>query len=232
MKRLILFDIDGTLLHSQGAARRAFTRSMLEVYGSAGPIDTHRFDGKTDPQIARELMRLDGMDDASIDARLPDLWLAYLRELDVEFSMPDHETSVYPGVRELLTALEARSHEQLLGLLTGNIRDGATRKLASARIHSDFRVGAFGSDCERRDGLPALAVQRARDLTGIHFRDRDVVIIGDTPADVTCGAALGVRTIGVATGHYDQNALRAVGAQFVFDDLSDTTSVIDALLGE
>src|SRR4051812_21932276 len=168
MKRLILFDIDGTLLHSQGAARRAFERGMIEVYGTAGPIDTHRFDGKTDPQIARELLRLDGMSDNAIDARLPDLWNAYLREMQVEFAMPGHETSVYPGVREVLTALEQRSNEQLLGLLTGNIRDGAALKLASARIDSDFRVGAFGSDSERRDALPSVAVERARDLTGIH----------------------------------------------------------------
>jgi phosphoglycolate phosphatase-like HAD superfamily hydrolase len=232
MKRLVLFDIDGTLLHSQGAARRAFTRAMTETYGSAGPIDTHRFDGKTDPQIARELMRLDGMSDDKIDAGLPSLWNAYLRELDVEFAAPGHETSVYPGVRELLTVLEQRSHEQVLGLLTGNIREGASRKLASAGIASDFKVGAFGSDCESRDGLPPVAVARARELTGIHFRDRDVVIIGDTPADVTCGAALGVRTIGVATGHYDCDALRAVGAQFTFEDLSNTDAVIEALLGD
>lgn len=231
MKRLILFDIDGTILTAQGAPRRAFTRAMENVYGTAGPIDSHPFDGKTDPQIARELLRLDGFSDADIDAGLPDLWAVYVRELDGELAIPGHETKVYAGVRELLDELERRNAEQLLGLLTGNIRDGAVRKLASAGIASDFRVGAFGSDCERRDGLPEVAVARARDLTGIHFRERDVVIIGDTPADVSCGQSLGVRTVAVATGHYDADALRNTGAHFVFDDLTDTESVLSALLG-
>jgi phosphoglycolate phosphatase-like HAD superfamily hydrolase len=231
MKRLILFDIDGTILSAQGAPRRAFTRAMQSVYGTAGPIDGHPFDGKTDPQIARELLRLDGFTDETIDERLPSLWQVYVQELDQELAIPGHETKVYPGVRELLTELERRSNEQLLGLLTGNIHAGAVRKLASAGIASDFRVGAFGSDCERRDGLPEVAVSRARDLTGIHFRERDVVIIGDTPADVSCGQSLGVRTVAVATGHYNADALKQTGAHFVFEDLSDTDSVLDALLG-
>lgn len=231
MKRLILFDIDGTILSSQGAARRAFERAMNEVYGTAGPINDHPFDGKTDPQIARELLRLAGYDDASVDSKFSDLWSAYVGQLDHEFAIPGHQTTVYPGVRELLDELELRSNEQLLGLLTGNIVDGAMRKLASADIASDFRVGAFGSDHERRDALPAVAVERARSLTGIHFRERDIVVIGDTPADVTCGSALGVRTVGVATGHFSGDVLRDAGAHFVFDDLSDTGRVLDALLG-
>jgi phosphoglycolate phosphatase-like HAD superfamily hydrolase len=231
MRRLILFDIDGTLLSSAGAARRAFSRAMIDAYGTAGPIDGHPFDGKTDPQIARELLRLEGLTDEAIDAGLPTLWASYVRGLDEEFANPDHSTLVYPGVRELLAELDRRSHESVPGLLTGNIRDGAARKLASARIDTDFRVGAFGSDCERRAGLPEVAVARARELTGIHFRDRDVVIIGDTPADVTCGQSLNVRTVAVATGHYKPDALKEAGAHYVFDDLSDTSSVLDALLG-
>ncbi|MEO5510623.1 MAG: HAD family hydrolase [Longimicrobiales bacterium] len=232
MRRLILFDIDGTLLTAMGAARRAFTRGMIEVYGTAGPIDAHPFDGKTDPQIARELLVLAGLPDDKIDSAMPDLWTTYARELEMELALPDQKTQVYPGVRDLLAALEERSHEQVLGLLTGNIRDGAARKLASAGITSEFKVGAFGSDCERRDGLPEVAVARAKELTGIHFRERDVVIIGDTPADVTCGRSLGVRTVAVATGSYDTDTLRSVGAQFVFKDLSDTEAVLDALLGD
>jgi phosphoglycolate phosphatase-like HAD superfamily hydrolase len=232
MRRLILFDIDGTLLHSQGAAKRAFTRALVEVFGTAGPVDDHPFDGKTDPQIARELLRLAGLDDAAIDAGLPELWRTYIRELDLELAIPGHVTTVYPGVRELLDELRARTSDSVMGLLTGNIREGAAHKLASASIDLDFRVGAFGSDCERRDGLPEVAVARARDITGVHFRERDVVIIGDTPADVTCGLSLKVRSVAVATGHYSASALRDAGAHYVFEDLSDTTRVLDALLGE
>ena len=230
MRRLILFDIDGTILSAQGAPRRAFTHAMTQVFGTPGPIDGHRFDGKTDPQIARELMRLIGMDDRSIDAKLPALWELYIASLDRELATPGHETVVYPGVRETLTELERRRHESLLGLLTGNIRPGAERKLASAGIDADFRVGAFGSDAERRDALPGIAVARASEKSCIHFREKDVVIIGDTPADVTCGASLCVRTIAVATGHYTADELRDAGADHVFADLSDTDAVMHAML--
>jgi phosphoglycolate phosphatase len=229
MKRLVLFDIDGTLLTARGAPRRAFTHAMLEVYGTTGPIATHRFDGKTDPQIARELLRLAGLDDAAITAGLPALWQAYLGELEREFSAADHETHVFAGVRELLLALE-HSADAVLGLLTGNIRGGAMLKLRSAALTHEFRVGAFGSDCEQREGLPPVAVERARREVGVAFRRRDVVIIGDTPADVTCGRALGVRAIAVATGSFTPDALAEAGADVVFGDLGETGAVLDAIL--
>jgi phosphoglycolate phosphatase len=229
MKRLVLFDIDGTLLSANGAPRRAFTRAMLEVYGTTGPIATHRFDGKTDPQIARELLTLAGLDDAAIDDGMPRLWDLYLHDLREELARPDHATRVYPGVHALLDALEARS-DVLLGLLTGNIRPGAELKLESASIRNDFRVGAFGSDCERRDGLPPVAVDRALRLSGVAFARRDIVIIGDTPSDVTCGAALGVRAIAVATGRHGEDELQAAGADVVLPDFADVERVLEVIV--
>jgi phosphoglycolate phosphatase-like HAD superfamily hydrolase len=229
MKRLVLFDIDGTLLTAQGAPRRAFHRAMLEVYGTAGPIATHRFDGKTDPQIAHELLLAAGLPSAAILGSLSALWGTYVRELSIEFAQPTHRTIVLPGVLALLQRLEA-SGDVVLGLLTGNIREGATLKLASADIRTPFPVGAFGSDCERREGLPPVAVDRARELTGITFSRRDIVIVGDTPSDVTCGQVLGVRAIAVATGSFDRFELRAAGADAAFDNLSDTQSVLEAIL--
>lgn len=230
MKRLVLFDIDGTLLTARGAPRRAFTRAMLEVYGTTGPIDAHRFDGKTDPQIARELLTLAGLEDDVIDAGLQSLWDHYLAGLRQELAAADHVTHVFPGVPDLLDQLCARPGDAVLGLLTGNIQQGARLKLDSAGLQHDFRVGAFGSDCERRDGLPPVAVDRARDLVGVAFSRRDIVIIGDTPADVTCGRALGVRAIAVATGSYGEADLEVAGADIVFPDLSDTAAVLDAIL--
>jgi phosphoglycolate phosphatase len=229
MKRLVLFDIDGTLLTAQGAPRRAFHRAMLEVYGTAGPISTHRFDGKTDPQIARELLTAAGLPGGAIDSSLDRLWRCYVRELSIEFAHPAHRTVVLPGVRTLLQQLEAVA-DVVLGLLTGNIREGAALKLDSAAIGTPFRVGAFGSDGERRDALPAVAVERARQLTGVTFRERDIVIIGDTPADVTCGRELGVRAVAVATGSYAPDALHEAGADAVFGDFADTGAVLQALL--
>ncbi len=230
MRKLILFDIDGTILTARGAPRRAFHRALLEVFGTAGPIATHHFSGKTDPQIARELLRLAGLTDAAIDAQLPRLWQTYLRELAIELEAPDHETVVLPGVRSLLDALQHET-DAVLALLTGNIAQGASLKLTSARIDpATFRFGAYGSDCEQRDGLPPVAVQRATDLTGVEFRGRDVVVIGDTPNDVTCGRALGVTAVAVATGSHSGAALQEAGADVVFADLSDTASVLDVLL--
>lgn len=226
---LILFDIDGTLLTAAGAPRRAFHRAMLEVYGTAGPIATHRFDGKTDPQIARELLTVAGIPDGAIEAGFPSLWSAYLRELGREFAHPGHVTTVLPGVFALLAALESRS-DVVLGLLTGNIAEGAALKLRSAGIDNTFRVGAYGSDCERRDGLPPVAVDRALELTGTRYERDRIVIIGDTPSDVTCGRALGVRALGVATGRHDGAELLAAGAHHVFQDLSDTGHVVDVML--
>jgi phosphoglycolate phosphatase len=229
MRRLILFDIDGTLLSTRGAARRAFHSAMLEVYGTAGPIATHTFDGKTDPQIARELLSFEGRSDTETDAGLPELWNAYLRELEIELSHPEHATDVLPGVRALLSALEQEA-DALVGLVTGNIERGAALKVSSGGL-SGFRLGAFGSDCEQREGLPPIAVERARVLSGIAFRGRDILVVGDTPADVRCGHSLGVHAVAVATGRHPPEELQAAGAHTVFRDLSDTERVLRVLLG-
>ena len=228
MKRLILFDIDGTLLHTNGAARRAFERGLLEVYGTAGPIDTHRFDGKTDPQIARELLSLAGLPHEQIDASLDRLYRAYLASMTAEVARPGYAPLVYPGVREVLDVLQSRA-DVLVGLLTGNIADGASLKLRAAGLHEYFEFGAFGSDSEDRGELPAIAVTRARERTGIDFRGKDVVVIGDTPSDIRCGQSLGVFALGVCTGRHSREELLAEGADHVLDDLSDTPRVLDIL---
>ncbi|HWV58812.1 MAG TPA: HAD hydrolase-like protein [Longimicrobiales bacterium] len=231
MRRLILFDIDGTLLRTNGAARRAFHRALLEVYGTAGPIATHEFDGKTDPQIAREILCAAGLTNGSVDRSLPQLWRAYLRELAGELAQPGKSAEVLAGVVDLLDALEAYRGSAMVGLLTGNIRRGADLKLAAAGLGGRFALGAYGSDDEDRSALPAVAVERARELCGRRFSGSDIVIIGDTPSDVTCGRALGVRSVAVATGRYNRTALREAGADVVLDDLSNTEASLAALLG-
>jgi len=121
--RLVLFDIDGTLLWSDGAGRRAIHRALIEIFGDTGPED-HRFDGKTDPQIVRELMRFVGHDDDTIDGRMEELFTRYVTCLREELQDATHHAVALPGVMQLLDALEQRS-DVTLGLLTGNLVDGA-----------------------------------------------------------------------------------------------------------
>jgi phosphoglycolate phosphatase len=229
--KLVLFDIDGTLLLSDGAGRRAIHRALTEVFGSTGPEDYH-FDGKTDPQIVRELMRLAGHGDHHIDAqmtRLLDLYLTYLRE---ELARPDKRAYVLPGVPELLDALDEEENV-ILGLLTGNVEPGARAKLGAVGLNFDrFRVGAFGSDHEHRPELPAIARARARGELGIEVSGSAIIVIGDTPADLTCGRALGASAIGVATGRYSVSQLADHDPRAVFADLSDTVAVLDAILSD
>jgi phosphoglycolate phosphatase len=228
--KLVLFDIDGTLLLSDGAGRRAIQRALREVFGSTGPADYY-FDGKTDPQIVRELMRLAGHGDDHIDARMATLLARYLELLRDELRSPVHHPYTLPGVPELLDALEARSHV-ILGLLTGNLAEGARAKLEAVGLDpTRFRVGAYGSDHEDRPELPAIAAERTRRELGIDVTGDAIVVIGDTPADLTCGKSLGASAIGVATGRYTVEQLRTHGPMAVFQDLSDTAAVTRAIVG-
>ncbi len=227
--RLVLFDIDGTILSTHGAAKRAFHHALLDTYGTAGPIADWPFDGKTDRQIARELLRAAGLDDAAIERSFAALWRVYLKALASEMAQPHTRTIVHPGVAELLARLTSMQRDYLVGLLTGNIERGASIKLSAVGLAHHFRFGAFGSDSEHRVELPAVAVRRAQEVSGREFRGREIVIIGDTPSDVTCGAELGVRAIGVGTGRHAPDELAAAGAWAVLPDLADTDRVLRLL---
>lgn len=228
--KLVLFDIDGTLIATEGAGKRAVTRALKDVFGSTGPQDYH-FDGKTDPQIVRELMKLDGVDDKTIDAKMHRLLNVYIENLNYELRAPDKTPPrTLSGVTELLDTLEARS-DVVIGLLTGNIERGARMKLDAVGIDfSRFRVGAFGSDHERRPQLPAIARERCRRQTGAFVQGAQVVVIGDTPDDMTCGRALGAQAIGVATGRFSVPQLMEHRPIAAFEDLSDTQTVLEAIL--
>ena len=228
--RLVLFDIDGTLLASDGAGRRAIHRALIEVFGDTGPTD-YWFDGKTDPQIVRDLMRVVGHDDERIERDMDELLSRYVGYLHEELRDPGHRPRSLPGIPELLDMLELRS-DVVLGLLTGNIEPGAHAKLEAVGIEPRrFRIGAFGSDHAHRPELPAIARDRARDRLGVQVHGDSVVVIGDTPADLTCGSAIGARAIGVATGRYSVEQLREYGPAAVFRDLSDTDAVLRSIIG-
>ncbi len=226
--KLVLFDIDDTLLRSDGAGRRAMEGALAETFGSHGPAQ-HPYDGKTDRQIVREAMRLAGHEDSHIDGHMDSLLERYLDRLRVELG-GGSAMHTLPGVLELLDALEARE-DIVLGLLTGNLADGAAAKLRAVGISpARFRVSAFGSDHEHRPELPGIAQRRASECLGVDVPGEAIVVLGDTPADIECCRTIGARAIGVATGRYSVDELRAHAPSAVFEDFSDTTAVVRSIL--
>src|SRR6266566_3949164 len=156
----------------------------------------------------------------------------YVDHLRTELERPAQTTRLMVGIADLLAALEPSEarREALVGLLTGNVAQGAVLKLRSAGLDpARFCVGAYGSDSARRADLPAVAAARATALAGASFAGSDVIIVGDTPDDVACGRPIGARSLAVATGSYDVAALRATGATYVFETLADTAAVLDAI---
>jgi phosphoglycolate phosphatase len=230
VNKLVLFDIDGTLLLTAGAGRRAIVAALGDEVDDPSAFEGIRFDGKTDPQIVAEILEAAGQADPRESERVRRLCRRYVGLLALELERPTTRTTLMPGVEALLDALEARSGV-VLGLLTGNLAEGAALKLRSGGIDpARFRVGAYGSDAAHRPDLPEIAARRAEPLFGRVPRGAEVVIIGDTPADIHCGQGISARAVGVATGSYAVADLAACGPHAVFEDLSDTESVMQAIL--
>lgn len=228
-RRLVLFDIDGTLLTAAGAGRKAYERAMEAVYGPVGSLANHPFGGKTDPQIAHEVLGPLGYTSERIEAGLEEMLGLYLGHLGA--AMPTHPgVRLMPGVEPLLARLQ-QEPGVTLGLLTGNVAAGAKLKLDHFGLFHHFKFGAFGSDSGIRKELPAIAVARAEALVGHKHAGKEIVIIGDTEHDIACGRALGVKAIAVATGPYDAAYLAAHEPDHLFADLSPTEDVLTAILG-
>ncbi len=229
MKKLVLFDIDGTLLWSDGAGRSAIREALLAEMGTTGPIDGFRFDGKTDPQIVQQLLSAVGHPDAESETHISKVCKRYTSLLASELVAEDRQIKVFDGVSELLDLLDDRD-DAVLGLLTGNVEVGAVLKLRAAGIDPErFVVGAYGSDAAHRPDLPGIAARRAGDVLGETPRGDQVVIIGDTPADVTCGTEIGARAIAVATGSYSVSDLATAGAFATFSSFADPAPVVEAI---
>ena len=226
-RRLVLFDIDGTLITDDGAAREAFADALAEVYGFRGDVRRYDFSGRTDPQIAAMILRDASWDDAEIESRLPSLWDHYLAGLGR--NAPGRVRAL-AGVGVLVDAI--REDERLtLARLTGNIEPGARLKLGAIGMNAYFPFGAFGSDSPRREKLPPIAVQRAAAMTGIDFRGADVVIIGDSIYDVRCGVPHGATTIAIASGKTPAEKLRAENPDHFFESAEELAAILAAIAG-
>ena len=217
--RLILFDIDGTLLKGGPRLRQWFGQSLRQVYGRAGDIDGHSFSGKTDPQLVTELMVGAGLSEDRVSSRLPELKEVYLSRMRDEITTED--MTLLPGVVAVLDRLQG-TKEVTLGLLTGNWEEGARSKLACFELNRFFPFGAFGEDGADRNDLPPVALDRASELDGRIFSPDETLIVGDSPGDVTCAQAHGIRVAAVATGYTSTEHLRATGADWVLNGLEET----------
>jgi len=226
-RRLVLFDIDGTLVTDDGAARSAFSDALAAIYDFRGDVRGYDFSGRTDPQIARMILHDAGWSEPDVDAALPDLWHHYLAGL--ARNAPGR-VSELAGVRALLDAV-AGDDRMTLALLTGNIEPGARLKLDAVDLNAFFPFGAFGSDSPRREELPPIAVERAAAITGHTFNGSDVVIIGDSIYDVRCGVPHGATTIAIASGKTPADKLRAENPDHFFDSAENLDGILDAISG-
>jgi phosphoglycolate phosphatase-like HAD superfamily hydrolase len=225
--KLILFDIDSTLVRVARPVIRELTRTLLAAVDHHEPLDAYELHGKTDRQVIRELRAVAGVDaDTGPDAHAMErliiaFWHTHLSRDTVE---------LLPGVVALLEDLRARG-DVALGVLTGNLEEGARLKLAIHGLDEYFRFGAYGSDADNRIDLPPIALRRARAAYGVPFESSSTLVVGDSNRDIDCARAWGLRTLAVATGSLDVQTLREHGPDAAVETLLDR-SYLDTFLRE
>lgn len=225
--KILLFDIDGTLLLSGRAGYRALTRAFEELFGVERGFDRVPVAGMTDELILTDALAQAGATaNAAVRARFHQRYCELFAD---EIHFPGPRKGLMPGVFPLLERL-SQLEQVRCGLVTGNFAEPARIKLAHFGLWRFFHFGAYGDDAPVRDELVPIAVERAG-RAGVRVETApDVVVIGDTPLDVQCAMAAGARAVAVATGNYDVSALRRTEADTVLADLADTDAVVDLLL--
>ena len=221
--KLVLFDIDGTLVNCGPQVRPLFASALEEVFGTAGDVDGYNFAGRTDPRIVIDLMTAAGVSPREALAGLPKV-----RDLDLERlerSLEREGMTLLPAVEELLGRLAARD-DVLLALLTGNWERGARTKLSRFDLNRFFPFGAFGCDGIDRSELPPVALARAATVAGRRFGPAETLIVGDSIHDVSCGQDHGIPVLAVATGRTRPDALREAGADWLIADLREAGAAV------
>jgi len=223
-KRLLLFDIDSTLVSTLGAGIKALQQIIERHYGVPDDLSDVEIAGRTDVTIATSILQKYRIEPSreNLEAFL-DEYVAGLAKL-----LPQLRGRVLPGIREILERLKPRP-DRVLALLTGNLRRGAELKLKHYGLWEFFEFGAFADDHHDRNELGAFARRRAQEKHGHNFDSAQIDVIGDTGHDVACGKAFGARTIAVGTGSWSRERLQASQPDFFFEDLSDVEDVIDTL---
>jgi phosphoglycolate phosphatase-like HAD superfamily hydrolase len=221
--RLLLFDIDGTLLDCGGQTHTLFADTLIEVFGTAGGVASYSFAGRTDPQIVLDLMTGAGMAAEDVHGRIPEMRDRYLPRL--EQTLDRRSMRLLPNVEELLERLAPRPDVQL-ALLTGNWEGGARTKLSRFGLNRFFSFGAYGCDGVHRSDLPPVALARAAAHLGRAVAPSEALIIGDSIYDVSCAHDHGIPVLAVATGRTSAAELAAAGADRVVPDLNTAFELI------
>ena len=196
MVRLVLFDIDGTLIHTGGAGVKAFAKVFATEFGATDGFERLKFAGRTDVSLVREFFGFHGI--APTPQNFERFFERYVFWLD--HILQESQTQTCPGIREFIAGLRELPQPPVLGLLTGNIRLGAEIKLRHFDLWDIFQTGAFADDHEERDRIAAIARERGRAILKEPLEDGQVVVIGDTPLDIRCGRAIRAKVLAVATG--------------------------------
>lgn len=215
--KLLLFDIDGTLMHTFRAGMRAADRAFEKLFGIENAMDGIRTDGLTDPLILR--MMFDNVFKREFRSEESEsFYLEYIKFLDEELNALER-INVLPGVPGLLDELSGRQ-DCVLALGTGNIEEGAWIKLRYAGLNSYFNTGGFGSDSEKRNELINIGIKKASKTYNYGADFSEVYVIGDTPHDILHGKTAGAITVGVATGNYSMEELKETGPDYLLPDLT------------
>jgi phosphoglycolate phosphatase-like HAD superfamily hydrolase len=223
-RRLLLFDIDGTLIHAAGAGLRSLTLALAERFGIDDDLGDIEIAGMTDSSIVVSILNKHAI--PATNENVAAFLDTYVHFLSLE--LPRRAGLLLPGVLELLKKLKTRTHV-VLALLTGNVSRGAQLKLEHYGVWHFFEFGAFADDHHDRNQLGPFARARAREKHGYEFEASAIDVIGDTPRDIACGKAFGARTIAIATGSWPRAELAAHEPDFLFDDLSNVDEIIHAL---
>jgi phosphoglycolate phosphatase-like HAD superfamily hydrolase len=227
--KLILFDVDGTLVDMAGVGRRAMERAFETVLAvRRDGIEQVSYAGRTDPLILDATARAAGVDPRRFEACRERLVETFVRELRRELEVPDPRRRVLPGVLPLLEHLERLEHVHL-GLLTGNLEPGARAKLGAFDLNRFFPAGGFASDDADRREIARIARSKLARVAGIDFAAADVTVVGDTDHDVDCAKANGYRSVAVDSGWVPRERLVLAGPDVLLDDLSDREEALAAL---
>jgi len=220
MVRLVLFDIDGTLVSTGGAGMKSFGEAFEAAFGVADATAKIKFAGRTDYSIFRELCKLNGVEHTPENRE--SFFSHYLRLVDNHLDA--NEGGPFPGVVRLLDDLTALPDAPVIGLLTGNIREGAKRKLSTYGLWDRFALGGFANDNEDRNLIAVAAAAKGSKYLERKLDGPEIVVIGDTPKDIACGKRIGARTVGVATGGATLETLRACEPDWAVADLSQLSA--------